>query len=656
MKRTFMKLLNLLILFGLSFWVFSVQGQTSVAEAERVELRKNELSTGYYTNYGGLIIDTFRWEKYELAYYISDTLRAGIDGFIGRFPYEKPRRIPPDTTLAKVKAFVSSSKDTSFYGMIRKMKNLKVLILEHQDFSRIPDFIFDLKHLRILSLEDNNLTEISPDIAALTELEFLNLWGNKLQGDIPAFAFLSKLKVLRLGYNALETFPSSIIKMKELEILGLNNNKIGAIPANIDALESLKELDISFNALTEIPAKLSQLKKLESLDLHHNDLTELPANIDQLSNLKHLNIYENNIKIFPSAIGSLSRLKSIQASDNLLQTIPETITKLIDLEFLDLSDNQIRSIPNGLNLLKNLQILDLGANLLTSTGTALDGLSRLKKLYLGGNPNLIFASKTYTWNALEVLDLSNCKLTQIPPGVYAIKTLQSLDLSKNKGLTVSSPLKSATSLKTLTLAANDLKEIPAFLFFMPSLKLIDLKNNQITYLPKEHPYREGPELDIRGNPISEQPDELLKLSTWKNYICIAPELYFAKKRYEKALEVASFILAKKGQNPYYDDDRCIDPKNHIRYAMYAQDAQQTIDLATRFLNWHSTETYMNARLIIGYILNKQFPEAEKLIQEWKGKKFSNGKDAHGYILNEILLMEQNGIQHVDFARAKQLLK
>jgi hypothetical protein len=92
--------------------------------------------------------------------------------------------------------------------------------------------------------------------------------------------------------------------------------------------------------------------------------------------------------------------------------------------------------------------------------------------------------------------------------------------------------------------------------------------------------------------------------------------------------------------------------------MYAQDAQQTIDLSLEYFKRRNgpLETYINARLIIGYIFNKQFSEAEKLILEWNGKKFSNGEDAHEYILYEILLMEQNGIQHVDFGRAKQLLK
>ncbi len=84
------------------------------------------------------------------------------------------------------------------------------------------------------------------------------------------------------------------------------------------------------------------------------------------------------------------------------------------------------------------------------------------------------------------------------------------------------------NLKELELSANDLKTFPAFLCFMPALKLINLQNNQITYLPKEYPYRKGPELDIRGNPISEQPDELLKLSTWENTYalhqnCILPK-------------------------------------------------------------------------------------------------------------------------------------
>lgn len=653
-----MKLLNLfssLVLFSICFYGHA---QSTVSEEERVKLRTLSMYRGYI-EYNRSIVDTFSWEKYRLVY-MRDTLDEDFDGLNVRFNrYEKINRLPSDAVLMKTKALVARSdrsSDSLLFSMIRKMKNLKVLILEYSDYPKIDESIFELKQLKILSVANNYITEIPKKITTLENLQVLNLQFNKLQGDWAILGALANLKILLLNSNKLETFPPSITKLKGLEVLNLDFNDIVSIPDQIDEMYFLKKLSLDKNELTETPTSLFKLSELMSLNLGRNHLTTLPENMEKASNLRHLDVYDNRIDILPPSIGSIPHLKTLNASGNLLQTVPETITRLVELENLSLSANQIKVLPIYLNRLKNLQVLDLSANKINSTGTALDSLSKLVELHIGNNPNLIISSKTSTWTSLKKLDLSNCNLIQVPSGISEIKKLWKLNLSKNKGLILSSFLKELVNLGELDLIANDMKTIPAFLFFMPALKLINLQNNQITYLPKEYPYRKGPQLDIRGNPISEQPDELLKLSTWEQYICIAPELYFAQKRYEKALEVATSILAKKGQNPYYDDDRCIDPKNHIRYAMYAQDAQQTIDLATRFLTWHSTETYINARLIIGYILNKQFSEAEKLILEWKGKKFSNGKDAHGYILNEILLMEQNGIQHVDFARAKQLLK
>ncbi len=650
-----MKLLDLFSLFLLCSLCFSGHAQSTVSEEERVKLRTLSAYRGYI-EYDRFIVDTFSWEKYRLVD-MRDTLGTDFDA-LRFYRYDKINPLPSDSVLIKTKALVARSdraSDSLLFAMIRKMKNLKVLILEYNDYPNIAESIFELKQLRILSLANNSISVIPQRIAELENLQVLNLQFNELQGDWAVLGILSNLKALKLNGNKLETFPPSITKLKGLEVLNLDFNEIVSIPDQIDDLELLKELNLDANELTEIPVSLFNLSELRSLNLGRNNLTVLPANMDKATSLRHLSISDNRINILPPSIGSITHLKILEASGNLLETVPETITKLLELESLSLSANQIKVLPIYLNRLKNLRVLYLSANKITNTGTALDGLSKLVELYIGNNPNLIVSSKTSTWTSLEKLDLSNCNLRQVPSGIYAIKKLWKLNLSKNKGLILSSILKELVNLQELELSANDMKTFPVFLCFMPALKLINLQNNQITYLPKEYPNRKGPELDIRGNPISEQPDELLKLSTWAQYLCKTPELYFAQRRYKKALEMAAFSISKENIH-YQSKDDCVDPKNHIRYAMYAQDARQTIDLATRFLNWHSTETYMNARLIIGYILNKQFPEAQKLIQEWKGKKFSNGKDAHAYIMNEILLMEQNGIQHVDFGRAKLLLK
>ncbi|WP_421798783.1 leucine-rich repeat domain-containing protein [Haliscomenobacter sp.] len=626
--------------------------QTSITDKEKELFRKMNYGYAGYFSYQNYIIDTVNWEKYRLTSNF-DSIQVGIDGIhiSWRGIYNKT---PQDSILTKITALSASwdkGKDSVLFSWIRKMKNLKVLILLRNSYKKIPSEIYELNELVILSLEGNSISHISDSLTRLEKLSTLNLSDNDIQNGENLLSGLINLKQLILSRNKLSSFLLDFSKLKKLEHLDLSYNAIQSISENLGSAKQLNFLDLQFNQLAILPKTTYKLTELKVLDITGNKITEIADDLGDLSNLHKLEFSANKIKTVPSSIGKLVDLQKLSAWSNLIQEIPESIGNLSKLQYLNLSNNEIEKIPTSINQLKELIELDISGNAIATTGPALDGLSKLTEIDFSSNQNLIVASKMQTWTSLKELSIAYCNLKEIPFGVFGLKNLQHLNLAGN-GATIASPeLKKLPKLSLLDLSYNHIKNIPTFLFFMPSLKYIELMGNEITYLPKEYPYRKGPELRLKKNPILEHPSDLLKLSNWQDHLCDVPELYFLQKQFKKALEAATNCNKTR---PY--ETTKLDPKNHIRYAMYAQDAQQTIDLATRFLTWHSTETYINARLIIGYIFNKQFSEAEKLILEWKGKKFSNGKDAHEYILYEIQLMEQNGIQHVDFARAKLLLK
>ncbi len=170
-------------------------------------------------------------------------------------------------------------------------------------------------------------------------------------------------------------------------------------------------------------------------------------------------------------------------------------------------------------------------------------------------------------------------------------------------------------------------------------------------MPKEYPFREGPRLTLSSNPIIRNPEELRKPSNWDEYVCLLPELYFEKKDFQQAYESA-LVCMSEGIG-----GASLDPKALIKYALYAKKANKTIELTLAYLNRsREPDTHLNASLIIAYLLNEQLDVAEKLILQWRNQDFSNGKNAHAFILGKITNLEVNGILHNNFQRAKQLLK
>ncbi|KAI3380195.1 hypothetical protein SNEBB_003444 [Seison nebaliae] len=183
------------------------------------------------------------------------------------------------------------------------MKFLKFLELSPEreaclnySLRRIPEKLFvQLKYLRILKIDTNKLTTLPEEIGELKYLERLAISNNHLI-DVPhSLKYCQKLVSLHLVNNRLNSFPTLSIldetfPLKSLKFLDISSNSIETIPNEINKLEELHSLILYSNNLISIPDTVSQITYLNTLWLGDNRLELLPINY--LRTMKYLNWFK----------------------------------------------------------------------------------------------------------------------------------------------------------------------------------------------------------------------------------------------------------------------------------------------------------------------------------------------------------------------------
>jgi tetratricopeptide (TPR) repeat protein len=92
------------------------------------------------------------------------------------------------------------------------------------------------------------------------------------------------------------------------------------------------------------------------------------------------------------------------------------------------------------------------------------------------------------------------------------------------------------------------------------------------------------------------------------------------------------------------------------YALFVGKPQEAIQAAKKTLELNPEAVSVETNLALGYVLNNQYAEAEKIYLKWKGKNFPNDKRLCDEIfLADIAALEQAGITHPDFEKVKKLL-
>ncbi len=223
--------------------------------------------------------------------------------------------------LFGISAFAQSqSNDISegvFYTIEEAKKEpltVKVLILEHMNFEKVPEELSQFVNIEVLSLKGNSLATLPSYFSSLIYLHDLNL-----------------------AENIFFIIPEQLFKMPALRIINIYGNQLTEIPEYISALKSLYRLNISYNKIAKLPLSLFDLNELNTLNVSHNMIDILPEEFCRLTTLHYLYLGHNSIK-----------------------QVPHCIATLTDLSLMDLEYNEHLSIlPVHIESMKSLRLLNL---------------------------------------------------------------------------------------------------------------------------------------------------------------------------------------------------------------------------------------------------------------------------------------------------------
>ncbi|KAK2414733.1 disease resistance protein RUN1 [Trifolium repens] len=229
---------------------------------------------------------------------------------------------------------------------LSKMEQLKMLILNHKNFSGRPSFLsnslryllwngypfislpsnFQPYHLVELNLPDSSIEQLWTDTQQLPYLKRMDLSNSKNLKMTPCFKGMQNLERLDLtGCINLWHLHSSIGLLTELQFLSLQNcSSLVCFDFGSESkLSSLRVLCLSGCTKLEITPDFRGLLNLEYLDM---DL--LPDAIGELRGLERLNLQGNNFTGLPLTIQTLSSLSYLNLSHcHRLQVLPWTQTE-----------------------------------------------------------------------------------------------------------------------------------------------------------------------------------------------------------------------------------------------------------------------------------------------------------------------------------------
>nr|USC27894.1 toll-like receptor 7 [Sebastiscus marmoratus] len=177
---------------------------------------------------------------------------------------------------------------THMLNFTRNLKNLKVLLMNHNQISTSTNTELESQSLERLEFRDNRLDMLWRD----GDTRYVNYFKNLLN-----------LTVLDISHNNLNFIPKEVFSglPSKLSELYIKNNKLKDQTFDwekLQLLHSLQVLDLSGNSLTTVPPMLSICtKSLKKLLLHKNQILKLtPDFLKDAYNLKYLDLSFNHIQ------------------------------------------------------------------------------------------------------------------------------------------------------------------------------------------------------------------------------------------------------------------------------------------------------------------------------------------------------------------------
>jgi Leucine-rich repeat (LRR) protein len=259
---------------------------------------------------------------------------------------------------------------------------------------------------------------------------------------------------------------------------------------------------------------------------------------------------------------------------------------------------------------------------------------------------------------ITALDLSKTHLDSFPKDILKNLQLEILLLNHNNLSELPKEISELKALTYLSLNNNQLNVLPKEIGELKALTKLNLSFNQLTALPQEiGELKALTNLDLENNPISEEEQERIKK--------LLPNCKIEFTKIDYAEKAANFFSTKDYQNTYIYQKKVAsqNPSNYNTwfnlsfYALFVKEYKEAINAAKKTLEIVPTQVSVETNLVLGYLLDNQWSEAEKIYLKWKGKKFDekDEKTCNETFLQDIADLEAAGITHPDFAKVRALL-
>lgn len=368
------------------------------------------------------------------------------------------------------------NKVANLSAKVESCSELVQLDLSCSEVSEVPPGSFRrMKQLRLLNLEVNLLTKVPEDIRNLSSLQVF---------------YLSDNLISEVGCEEFSN-TSALVE------LYLNSNQITSLHrCSFENLLKLQTLDLNDNLLWMIEDVFSRgPAKLQFLDLSGNSVSVYDDRYFQnLGWLQHLDVSSDKVgRVTSEVFVGLHRLKSLHVTIPLDYECDFRGLKQLEKLTISMTISDTRNPPKysqalfQLKSLRSLHVSCQGFHYGFPLDVPLDLLSSMTHLEEFTADNIYISApdpQTFLSNSrLRALKISQTDLSDLDPEMFRpIPGLQSLDLSGTQISSLGFLLQvDFSSLRNLRLCDNDITIINHTLFqFLPSLTLLDLTNNPLT--------------------------------------------------------------------------------------------------------------------------------------------------------------------------------
>ncbi|CAL9759409.1 unnamed protein product, partial [Musa acuminata subsp. burmannicoides] len=160
-----------------------------------------------------------------------------------------PDRIVEEKCLRSLLIFDSPRARTIGDDLFKKLRKLRVLLLNDTSIESLPESIGELSHLRHLDLDRTKIREIPESVGGLGNLQTLSVSGCK----------------------SINKLPKTITKLYNLQCLRLQDTPLTSLPKGMGSLTNLSELDAFIVGDDGDLKELQPLSKLRSLSIYRLD-------------------------------------------------------------------------------------------------------------------------------------------------------------------------------------------------------------------------------------------------------------------------------------------------------------------------------------------------------------------------------------------------